>query len=109
MKLIAKIVLGLAAAAAIGCSKPQPTSGTGPASPQDPAQTKSTSSNAPEGQGGGIAPMAGVGAGPMTPVSGAESVDGAGGGGVGQAAKDKAKSMAATAPSSINQAGEDGG
>lgn len=52
---------------------------------------------------GGVTPMAGVGAGGMAPVSGSESLQGSGSG-VGQAAKDKAKSVAGSAPSSLNQA-----
>ena len=47
--------------------------------------------------------VAGVGAGGMAPVSGSESLQGSGSG-VGQAAKDKAKSVAGSAPSSLNQA-----
>jgi hypothetical protein len=40
---------------------------------------------------------------PGAPVSGAETVTGAGGGGVGQAMKDRARDTAAGSPSSINQ------
>ena len=55
---------------------------------------------------GGVAPMASGAAGGMTPVSGAESVDGAGGGGVGSAAKEMARRAAGTptAPTMPNDA-----
>lgn len=43
----------------------------------------------------------------MTPVQGAETVQG-GGSGVGQAAKDKAREIGQTAPSSVNQMTDDG-
>ena len=47
----------------------------------------------------------------MTPVAGAESVGGAGGGGVGSAAKDMAKRTAAGAgaPAGMGQMGSEGG
>ena len=56
---------------------------------------------------GGVAPMA-AGAGGMTPVSGSDSVTGAGGGGVGQAAKQMAKDKTANMGSgSLNQGEKD--
>lgn len=87
-----------------GCDKkPEPE-----APPADPAATATpTASGAGQGGGtGGITPMAGVGAGPMTPVSGAESVQG-GGSAAGQVMKDKAKNLAGQSPSSLNQMGGD--
>ena len=59
---------------------------------------------------GGIAPM-GPNVGGMTPVAGAESVGGAGGGGTGAAAKDMAKRAAsgAGAPAGMGQMGSEGG
>ena len=50
----------------------------------------------PDANAGGVAPMAGGAAGGLTPVSGGESVDGAGGGGIGSAAKDMARRAAGT-------------
>jgi hypothetical protein len=59
----------------------------------DTAQSGSGSS----GGGGNITPMVpGAGAGPLTPVSGAENMGGTTGGGVAQALKDKARSTAAS-------------
>ena len=54
----------------------------------------------------GVAPMASGAAGGMTPVSGGESVEGAGGGGIGSAAKDMARRAAGTptAPTMPNDA-----
>lgn len=82
-------------ALAIGCApKPtdepnsqtqqsQPTAQNNPQPPQQPNQ-------------GGVTPvMPGAGAGPMTPVTGTENVQGSGGGSVGMAAKDMAKRSAA--------------
>jgi hypothetical protein len=53
--------------------------------------------------------MAGVGVGGVTPIQGAESVQGGSGGGVGMAAKEKARNVAAGASSSsVGAATEDG-
>lgn len=94
-------VLALSALIASGCDK-KPEEET-PAA--DPAATAATTSPpAQQGGTGGVTPMAGVGAGPMTPVSGAESVQG-GGSAAGQVLKDKAKGLGGTAPSSIDQMG----
>ena len=72
--------------------------GCGPKDEPVPAETANpTATTAPAGSGGGIAPMAGGAAGPMTPVSGGESVDGAGMGGAGGVAKDMARGAAAKA------------
>lgn len=57
---------------------------------------------------GGIAPMASPSAGGMTPVAGSDSVTGASGGGVQQAAKDQAKRVGAGS-SSIDQMPKDEG
>lgn len=84
---------------AIGQNAPKPNAngvnGTTPGAPAGGGQTT-------------IAPMAGVGAGPMTPVSGSESLQG-GGSAAGQVLKDKAKGLAGQAPSSLNQAGGEEG
>lgn len=74
----------------------------------EPSAQNQGGSAGQQGSDGGITPMGGVGAGPMTPVSGTESLQG-GGSGVGQAAKDKAKEVAASSPSSISNAADDGG
>jgi hypothetical protein len=79
--------------------------------PEDPAAAGPTSAQAaapPEAGGGSgtIAPMGGVGAGPMTPVAGSESLQG-GGSAAGQVMKDKAKGLANQAPSSLNQMGDE--
>lgn len=65
------------------------------------------SSGSNPGGGGNIAPMAGMGAGGLTPVQGSESIQG-GGSGVGQAMKEKAKGMAAKGGGSVGSVGEDG-
>lgn len=93
--------------AAFGCKKPaDPASdGTSPApSPQatnnKPGGNSMTSSVGTPGQssgGGGIAPMTSGAAGGLTPVSGTESVEGSGMGGLGSAAKDQARKAAAGA------------
>lgn len=70
---------------------------------QAPQEDPSVSAN-----GGDIAPMGGVGAGPMTPVAGTESLQG-GGSAAGNVLKDRAKGVAAQSPSSLNQAGGDEG
>lgn len=62
----------------------------------------------PQPQSGGVAPMAGGAAGGMSPVSGGESVDGAGMGGIGNAAKDQARRAAAGAGGSSMGATEGG-
>lgn len=96
-----RIAFGLAVLVfVLGCKGPE-----NPA-PENPS-TASSSPNA-DGGGGGIAPMGGLGAGPMTPVSGSESLQG-GGSAAGSVLKEKAKGIAAQSPSSLNQAGGDEG
>lgn len=100
--------------AVLGCKPEEPTAPTenaaGGASGQNtPApNANGVNTTTPGTPSGGnqttIAPMAGVGAGPMTPVSGSESLQG-GGSAAGQVLKDKAKGLAGQAPSSLNQAG----
>lgn len=68
----------------------------------DATVTPAANPAAETGGTGGVTPMAGVGAGPMTPVAGAESVQG-GGSAAGQVLKDKAKGVAGSSPSSLNQ------
>lgn len=71
----------------------------------DPKASSPTSEGS--GSSGGVTPMT-TGAGAITPVTGNESLQGSGGYGVGQAAKDRAKAVGQTAPSSISQSTESG-
>jgi|CXWL01.1.fsa_nt_gi ABC-type oligopeptide transport system substrate-binding subunit len=100
-----------------GCSKPASDSATSdgiktqgsepvtmnPDTPDAPVSTPASGT----GSGGGITPMAGVGAGGMAPVAGTESLQG-GGSGVGQVMKEKAKDVAARGGGSVGSVGEDG-
>lgn len=97
MKILS--ILGLAAVAllALGCS--QPTTPT-----QEPAAQNTTPNNAPPESGGGVQ-IHGAGAGSVAPVTGTENLQG-GGGGVNQAAKDKARSVGGG--SSLDQLPSDG-
>lgn len=93
--LLVSTLAAVACIAVIGCARePEPV-----AEPPEGEQTATTT------QGGG---SDGIGisspaAGGMSPVTGAESVGGAGGGSVGSAAKDKAKDVAASSSSSVDQ------
>ena len=83
--------LAFAALLACGCSKPPDpvtTQPPGTANGKAPAPSAVQKSSDP-----GITPMGGVGAGPMTPVAGSDSVAG-GGSGVGSVLKEKAKTAA---------------
>ena len=71
----------------VGC---QPTLDVNGAKPESPSSNTDTTNV----KSGGVAPMA-AGGGGMTPMTGTDSVEGAGGGGVAQAAKQKAKDKAA--------------
>lgn len=66
--------------------------------------------NAPTSAKGGsgetVHPL-GTSGGAITPVGGSDSVEGAGGGSVGQAAKDRARKAANSSSSSVGQTGED--
>ncbi|MGE0002743.1 MAG: hypothetical protein AB7F50_09190 [Fimbriimonadaceae bacterium] len=86
---------------AFGCSS-EPTAV--PIEGETPAAEQPQTSSADPGSGGGIAPMTSGAAGGVTPVTGAESVQG-GGSGVNQAAKDKARDVAAGAGSGSLGAG----
>jgi hypothetical protein len=86
----ARILIVALAALAWGCS---PSSEV---STKDLADKTPVDQPAPQGNGGGIAPI-GPNVGGITPVAGAENVGGGGGGGVGQAAKDMARSRASAA------------
>ena len=80
---------------AFGCQPTEPAEAAKAepaATPTAPAPTA-----AAPGGGGGIAPIGSGAAGGMTPVTGAESVRGAGMGGIGQAAKDQARRAAGAA------------
>ena len=89
----------------LGCQPAEPTkSGT---ATNEPAQ--STPVTTPSGGGGtSVAPITSGAAGGLTPVTGAESVDGAGGGGIGQVAKDRARSAASSASTPDPTAAESG-
>ncbi len=80
-----------------GCKPPEADKPT----PDVSAQTEAG------GTSGEVAPII-PSAGGLAPMAGTESVTGAGGGGVGQAAKEKAKSMASQSPSSLGQDGGEG-
>lgn len=100
-------IIALTAVMALtGCVKNAPAPEAPPAQPA--AQNLPTPSAG--GNGGGIAPM-GPNVGGITPVAGAENVGGAGGGGVGIAAKDAARRAAAGAgaPAGMGQMGSEGG
>lgn len=102
------LVLLLASALVAGCDPLKSSSDAGKAEPGTSTAGSGAGTSAETGSQGGITPMAGVGGGPMAPVSGAETVTGSGGGGVGMAAKEKAKGVAGSSPSSLNQMREDG-
>ena len=92
MKIVAACIF---AALVIGCKPPTPTESA--ATPPTSAAQTTTESTAPSGGSGSVAPMAGGAATGMSPMSGTESVEGAGMGGLGQAAKDQARRAAAGA------------
>lgn len=118
MKPIAYVLSAVCLLALVGCD-PKPTdaaadanapaTGSTAGAPGAPAGTQpgavagTTPSPASGGQGG-VTPMT-SNVGPMTPVAGAESVGGAGMGGVGSAAKGMAKGVANGPTSSLDQAG----
>jgi len=79
-------------AIAFGCKKPEEA--TPPATAPNPSAV--TAHQAPAGNGGGIAPIGSGAVGGITPVTGSESVEGAGMGGIGQAAKSQAMKAAAS-------------
>lgn len=91
--------------ALVGCGDPLKSAND---KPKDPEASTESPAASQQGSQGGVAPMAGVGGGAMAPVSGSETVTGSGGGSVGMAAKGKARDVANSAPSSVNQMGEDG-
>lgn len=103
-RLVLAILLGMMA---VGCASNQDSSshvdeGMDPSNASQPG-------NGGSGAGsGGPAPMAGVGAGGMTPMTGTDSVQG-GGSAAGQVAKDRAREIAGSSPSSINQMGGEEG
>lgn len=95
------------AAALAGCqpkavaTAEEPSDGAVASSPRGPDES------APAGSGGGVAPIGSGVAGGMTPMSGTESVQG-GGSSAGQVAKDRARGLANSSPSSLNSAGDEG-
>lgn len=118
MKSLRNLILFCAAIVCVGCNAGTESTdvvkpGASNDSPRGPGESNANnqvdpnaSGNAQGGGSGGVAPMAGMGAGGLTPVSGSESLQG-GGSGVGQAAKDRAKQVAGSSPSSINSANDD--
>ena len=70
-----------------------------------PKEEPATATAPPANAGSGVTPVAGGAAGGMSPVGGSESVDGAGMGGLGNAAKDQARRAAAGGSPSVG-AGE---
>lgn len=99
MKLTLCLLIALVAV--LGCD-PKPQAEPAPENP-----STGTTAQSPDAGAGGVTPMGSMGAGGLTPVAGAESVGG-GGSGVGQAAKDKARNVAGSSPSSLNQLSSDG-
>ena len=80
----------------VGCKPAEPESSVAPA---PDANTPAPTAQAPAGSGG-VAPMASGAAGGMTPMSGTDSVQGAGGGSTSMAAKGWAKDKVNNTPSS---------
>jgi hypothetical protein len=100
MKWTPLLVLALLLA---GCQPP--AEAAKPEAPPENPQASQTTTSQPAGDGGGIRPYTGTPL-PNAPIQGAENVGGAGGGGVGQAAKDRAKRAAGQAGgSSLDQMG----
>lgn len=97
------LVFGVMGCAPSGDSAPQADAGMDPNN-----ATQTGSGGAGQSGSGGPTPMAGVGAGGMTPMSGTDSVQG-GGSAAGQVAKDRAREIAGSSPSSINQMGNEEG
>ncbi len=93
MKLI--LATAILALSLLGCTPSEPAAST-------PAPTPEATSTPPSAQagGGGVAPMASGAAGGLTPMSGTESVQGAGGGSSSMAAKGWAKDKVNNLPSS---------
>lgn len=93
MRQLAMLLSGLALVSAlVGCS---PSAEKPPVAQEPTAPT--TANAAPNPNAGGVAPMASGAAGGMTPMAGAESVQGGGGFGAGAAAKGMANRAAAQA------------
>lgn len=89
------LLASLLALALVGCKPAEPEANAAPTPDSNtPAPT------AQAGGGGGVAPMASGAAGGMTPMSGTDSVQGAGGGSTSMAAKGWAKDKVNNLPSS---------
>jgi len=87
-----KLSFMMLAALAVGCNPPKAEEPAPEAPKPNAAAPQAQATNG----GSDVAPiLPGSGAGPMTPVAGAENVQGSGGGGVGMAAKDMARGAAA--------------
>jgi hypothetical protein len=96
------IIALLLLSALIGCAwEPSPAAGAGSQSKANPE------ASAPAGAGS-VEPMVGGAAGGLSPVTGGESVDGAGMGSMGNVAKDRARAAASSpaAPAPTEENGE---
>ena len=89
------LLASLLALALVGC---KPAESEANAAPTPDSNTPAPTAQA--GGGGGVAPMASGAAGGMTPMSGTDSVQGAGGGSTSMAAKGWAKNKVNNLPSS---------
>jgi hypothetical protein len=87
-----RVLVGLAVVVLMGCSQPEPE----PLQPE-PNQSGIASPDA-------IAPTTSGAAGPSSPIQGGDSVTGAGGGSVGQAAKEQAARVGQSAASKAGAA-----
>ncbi len=92
----ALLLTSLLALLLVGCKPAEPEAN---AAPTPDANAPAPTAQAPSG-GGGVAPMASGAAGGMTPMSGTDSVQGAGGGSTSMAAKGWAKDKVNSTPSS---------
>jgi|GEM_PF-3892404 len=102
------LLSALVCSAALGCA-PQPDAQTPARGPAPPVQANPAApglnSPASGSSSGGIAPI-GPNAGGITPVAGTDSVEGAGGGGVDQAAKNAAKKAASQSTPNLGDDGQ---
>ncbi len=103
IRQVLAIVVACSCWFSISCKQSTSESATGPESKTPPA-----SQAAQQGGGGETIQPLGTSGGAITPVAGSDSVEGAGGGSVGQAAKDRAKRAASSTASSAGQGTEDG-
>lgn len=91
------LIASLCALILQGCKPAEPEAS---AAPTPESNSPAPTAQAPTGGGGGVAPMAGGAAAGMTPMSGTDSVQGAGAGSTSMAAKGWAKDKLNNTPSS---------